>query len=121
MHPNDPSLKSFVEVAVDSHFPIQNLPFGVFSTDAEPVPRFGGAIGDQIVDLAVLEESSLLTAGSTDSRVFNQPSLNTFIALGQAIWRETRASVSDLLRHDSPRLRARALVPMAEATLHLPV
>jgi hypothetical protein len=25
MHPNDPSLKSFVEVAADSHFPIQNL------------------------------------------------------------------------------------------------
>jgi fumarylacetoacetase len=127
MHPNDPSLKSFVEVAVDSHFPIQNLPFGVFSTDAEPTPRVGVAIGDQIVDLAVLEESSLLTAGSTGSRVFNQPSLNTFIALGQAVWRETRASVSELLRHDSPRLRddqdlrARALVPMAEATLHLPV
>ena len=32
MHPNAPFLKSFVEVAADSHFPIQNLPFGVFST-----------------------------------------------------------------------------------------
>ena len=72
-------------------------------------------------------KSGLLTAGPTGSRVFNQPSLNAFIALGQAVWRETRASISELLRHDSPRLRddqdlrARALVPMAEATLHLPV
>ena len=127
MHPNDPSLKSFVEVTTDSHFPIQNLPFGVFSTAADPAPRVGVAIGDQILDLAVLEEAGLLTADPAGSRVFNQPSLNAFIALGQSVWRETRASISELLRHDSPRLRddqdlrARALVPMAEATLHLPV
>ena len=127
MQPNDPSLKSFVEVAADSHFPIQNLPFGVFSTDAEPAPRVGVAIGDQILDLAVLEEVSLLAAAPTGSRVFNRSSLNGFIALGQAVWRETRASISDLLRHDSSRLRddqdlrARALVPMSEATFHLPV
>jgi len=127
MHPNDPSLKSFVEVAADSHFPIQNLPFGVFSTDADPAPRVGVAIGDQIVDLAVLEEAGLLTAGPTGSRVFIQPSLNTFIALGEDVWRETRASISELLRHGNPRLRddqdlrARALVPMKGARLHLPV
>jgi fumarylacetoacetase len=127
MHPNDPSLKSFVEVAADSHFPIQNLPFGVFSTDADPAPRVGVAIGDQILDLAVLEEAGLLTADPTGSRVFNRSSLNAFIALGRAIWLETRASISELLRHDSPRLRddhdlrTRALVPMAGATLHLPV
>jgi fumarylacetoacetase len=127
MHPNDPSLKSFVEVAADSHFPIQNLPFGVFSTAADPAPRVGVAIGDQILDLAVLEDTGLLTADPTGSRVFSRPSLNGFIALGQAAWKETRASISELLRHDSPRLRddqalrARALVPTAEATLHLPV
>jgi fumarylacetoacetase len=124
MQSNDPSLKSFVEVMTDSHFPIQNLPFGVFSTAADPTQRVGVAIGDQILDLAVLEESSLLTADPAGSRVFNRPSLNGFIALGQSVWREVRASVSELLRHDSPRLRddqnlrARALVPMAEATLH---
>ena len=127
MQSNDPSLKSFVEVMTDSHFPIQNLPFGVFSIAADPTQRVGVAIGDQILDLAVLEESSLLTADPAGSRVFNRPSLNGFIALGQSVWREVRASVSELLRHDSPRLRddqnlrARALVPMAEAILHLPV
>jgi fumarylacetoacetase len=127
MHPNDPSLKSFVEVGADSHFPIQNLPFGVFSTAADPAPRVGVAIGDQILDLAILEDTGLLTADPTGSRVFNRSSLNAFIALGRAIWLETRASISELLRHDSPRLRddhdlrTRALVPMAGATLHLPV
>jgi fumarylacetoacetase len=127
MHPNDPSLKSFVEVAADNHFPIQNLPFGVFSTDAAPAPRVGVAIGNQILDLAVLEEVGLLAAAPTGSRVFNRSSLNAFIALGQAVWRETRAAISELLRYDSPclrddqDLRTRALVPMAEVTLHLPV
>jgi fumarylacetoacetase len=127
MHPNDPSLRSFIEVAPDSHFPIQNLPFGVFSTDADPTLRVGVAIGDRILDLAVLEDTGLLTADPTGSRVFSRPSLNAFIALGQSAWREIRASISDLLRYDSPRLRddqdlrARALIPMTEARLHLPV
>src|SRR4051794_35784609 len=127
MHPNDPSLKSFVEVAADNHFPIQNLPFGVFSTDADPTLRVGVAIGDQILDLAKLENTGLLTADPTGSRVFNRSSLNAFIAQGQAVWRATRASISELLRHDSPRLRedlglrAHALVPMDGVRLHLPV
>src|SRR3954447_26930871 len=127
MHPNDPSLKPFVEGAADSHLPIQNLPFGIFSTNTDPAPRVGVAIGDQILDLAVLEDTGLLIADPTGGRVFSWPSLNGFIALGQAVWRETRMSVSELLRHDSPRLRddqdlrARALPPMAEASLHLPV
>src|SRR3954465_9835270 len=82
MHPNDPSLRSFVEVAADSHFPIQNLPFGVFSTPDNPAPRVGVAIGAQILDLAALEESSLLTPPPAGSRVFSRSSLNPFIALG---------------------------------------
>lgn len=127
MHPNDPSLKSFVEVAPDSHFPIQNLPFGVFSSDAGQAPRVGVAIGDRILDLAVLEEAGLLPADPTGGRVFARSSLNAFIALGRDSWRQVRERVSELLRHDSPTLRddpalrARALVPMAGVRLHLPV
>ena len=30
---NDPKLKSWVEVPNNSDFPIQNLPFGIFSTE----------------------------------------------------------------------------------------
>src|SRR5687768_7774758 len=101
MHPNDPSLKSFVEVAADSHFPIQNLPFGVFSTDADPTPRVGVAIGDQILDLAALEGAGLLSVAAAGSPVFNRPSLNAFMALGREVWRDTRSSISELLRHDS--------------------
>ena len=34
-------LKSFIEVAPNSDFPIQNLPFGVFSESAEGERRVG--------------------------------------------------------------------------------
>ena len=49
------------------------------------------------------------------------------MALGPKVWSRTRARISELLRHDHPelrdndRLRQRALVPMADVTLHLPL
>ena len=37
----------------DSDFTIHNLPFGIFSTAAQPEPRVGVAIGDQIIEGAL--------------------------------------------------------------------
>jgi fumarylacetoacetase len=82
------------------------------------------AIGDQILDLAVLEGLIDLAPARN---VFAQPSINSFMALGPRIWSRTRARISELLRHDNPQLRdiselrRRALVPMADAKLHLPI
>ncbi len=122
--PNDPALKSFVPVAADSHFPIQNLPFGIFSTRGG-TPRAGVAIGDCIVDLQILAEAGLLPA--VDAAVFRQPSLNAFIGLGREATSAVRQQISQLLRHDNPALRddlplrERAIVSVAEATMHRPV
>lgn len=127
IHPNNPELKSFIDVAPDSHFPIQNLPFGVFSTRADPSLRVGVAIGDCVLDLAQLEQSGLLAVAPAGASVFNRPSLNAFIALGNTAWNAARMRISELLRHDNPALRddatlrAQALVAMRDATLHLPV
>uniref|UniRef100_Q07T65 fumarylacetoacetase n=1 Tax=Rhodopseudomonas palustris (strain BisA53) TaxID=316055 RepID=Q07T65_RHOP5 len=123
--PNDPRLRSFIAVAPDSDFPIQNLPYGVFSTPAAPTPRIGVAIGDCVLDLAALAEAGLFDGPSQG--VFAQSSINAFMALGPAVWSRTRARISELLRHDTPRLRddaalrARALTPRADAKLHLPL
>ena len=57
MQTNDPTLKSFIPTPPESHFPIQNLPFGIFSTAADAAPRVGVAIGDQILDLAAVAEA----------------------------------------------------------------
>ncbi len=123
-HPNDPSLRSFIDVDPASDFPIQNLPYGVFSTSANPAPRIGVAIGNDVLDLRELEQDSRLDVGPLG--VFSAPSLNPFMALGPKVWARTRARISELLRADHPELRdnrelrARALVPMSDVTLHLP-
>ena len=53
------SVRSFIEVAHDSHFPIQNLPFGVFQLQRGR-PRIGVAIGSLVLDLSILEELGYL-------------------------------------------------------------
>ena len=103
-HPNDPALRSFIPVDPASDFPIQNLPYGVFSTAASPTPRVGVAIGDYVLDLAVLEARTARSCGRRFG-VFAAPSLNPFMALGPKIWSQTRARISELLRHDHPELR----------------
>ncbi|MDR3372244.1 MAG: fumarylacetoacetase [Ancalomicrobiaceae bacterium] len=116
-------LTSFVPVATDSHFPIQNLPYGVFSRPGEP-RRVGVAIGDRILDLAVLGQAGLL--GAHVATVFAEPTVNAFMQLGPDCWRAVRRHITEVLGADCPvlrddaELRARALIPMAAATLHLP-
>jgi fumarylacetoacetase len=126
MHPNDPRLRSFVDVEPSSDFPIQNLPYGVFFTPERPVLRAGVAIGDRVLDLAVLEAEGLIRFEAA-REVFARPSLNAFMALGPRVWSRTRARISELLRHDNPELRddaelrRRALLPQALVQLHMPI
>jgi fumarylacetoacetase len=123
-HPNDPKLRSFIDVAPDSHFPIQNLPYGVFSAKDGLAPRVGVAIGDYVLDLWQLAQDCRFDV--VEPAVFAAPQLNPFMALGPKVWSSTRARISELLRQDHPelrdneKLRKRALVPMADAKLHLP-
>lgn len=117
---------SWIESANDgrTHFPLQNLPYGVFSRHGE-APRVGVAIGDRIVDLHALDQAGLLPEAVRGT--FGEPVLNRFIALGRPVWRETRRRLTELLSRDhgtlrdDTALRDRAVVPMAGATLHLPV
>jgi fumarylacetoacetase len=124
-HPNDPALRSFIPVDPTSDFPIQNLPYGVFSAKDGLAPRVGVAIGEYVLDLRELEQDRLLDVGELG--VFAAPILNPFMALGPKAWSRTRARISELLRHDHPELRdndelrGRALVPMANVKLHLPI
>lgn len=123
-HPNDPKLKSFIDVAPDSDFPIQNLPYGVFSTPTSAQKGVGVAIGEFVLDLAALESEGLLKTGADG--VFAQGGLNAFMALGPKAWSATRARISELLRHDNATLRdnaalrKRALLPRNEVQLHMP-
>ena len=126
MNPSDPKLKSFVAVARDSHFPIQNLPYGVFTTPANYAPRVGVAIGDLVLDLSVLEQAGLIDVVPGE-RLFNRSTLNAFIERGPEVWRRAREAISELLRaenaklRDDARLRARAFTSQSAAKMLLPL
>jgi fumarylacetoacetase len=52
---------SWVDVKAESHFPLQNLPYGVFRRDHDDEGgSIGVAIGDHILDLRVVAERGLL-------------------------------------------------------------
>ena len=125
MNPNDPSLRSFIDVDATSDFPIQNLPYGVFSTKDGLAPRVGVAIGDHVLDLWQLAQDCRFDV--VEPAVFAASQLNPFMALGPKVWSNTRARISQLLRHDYPelrdneKLRKRALVPIADVKLHMPI
>ncbi|MGH7982619.1 MAG: fumarylacetoacetase [Candidatus Udaeobacter sp.] len=98
-------LRSFIDVPVDSHFPIQNLPFGVFQPK-QGKPRAGVAIGNLIADLSVLEQLDHFRSPEfQDQKVFSEDSLNKFLALGRAAWRKTREILQRLLSAETPTLR----------------
>jgi fumarylacetoacetase len=124
-NPNDPTLRSFIDVDPTSDFPIQNLPYGVFSAKDGLAPRVGVAIGDYVLDLWQLQQDCRFDLA--DDGVFSASSLNAFMALGPKVWSKTRARISELLRHDHPELRdndelrKRVLVPMADVKLHMPI
>ncbi|MEZ5778578.1 MAG: fumarylacetoacetase [Paracoccaceae bacterium] len=118
-----PLLKSWIDSAndPDGPFPLNNLPYGVFSTDGEE-PRCGTAIGDMILDLAALEAEGILTVG--EDTVLDVPFWNDFMELGPAIWKDYRDRLQAHLAADGPDATQAAirphLVPMDAAELHLP-
>lgn len=126
----DPNLSSFIDVAADSDFSIHNLPYGIFSLSADEASdkskrRAGVAIGDQVLDLALLEAKGLLDLDG--GPYFNQPTLNAFIASGRDNWTLARQAIQQLLSADCDTLQSdselvsQALIKQSEVTLHLPI
>ena len=116
--------QSFIVVAENSDFPLQNLPYGVFQPQGEHA-RVGVAIGTEVLDLAALEAAGLLPTGAQN--VFGQTSLNAFITLGRPVWQQVRARLQQLLSadcaelRDDAALRAKAFYPQASVSMLLPI
>jgi fumarylacetoacetase len=129
---HDPQLCSWVAAAnvPDADFPLQNLPFGVFSPRDDPAsPRSGVAIGDQILDLAAAAGSGALGAARLGDRAAaalqaaGTASLQSFMASGAGAWSVLRLALSRALRAGSAQEGAlkSCLLPQARAQMHLPV
>ena len=131
----DAARTSWVPVTPVSDFPIQNLPYGVFST-GDRNRRVGVAIGEQILDLAVIADAGLLNGAVPDPiTVASADSLLPLLGVARHAWRALRARIAELLDAEDSRIRdaglvesvrddvvaGRAFVSQADATMHLPV
>lgn len=121
--------RSWVEVAPDSPFPVQNLPYGSFEVldrDGRPERRTTGfAIGEHALDVQAL---------GSDQRFAHLAELNAQVAQVRAgaqgnpgALRELRRAVFELLRHeagalrDSAELRAACLIPLSRISSLAPI
>ncbi len=107
-----------------SDFTIHNLPFGIFSTNNDPHPRPGIAIGEYVLDLQAVDRMSLFSTLVFDKKSLHQPTLNDFISQGRPVWRAVRTRVQELLTTANREREAqveKCLVPQSTATMHLPV
>jgi len=83
-------------------FGLDHLPYGVYSVGAG-APRVGVRLGESVLDVATVRPE------------LDRPTLNGFVALGPAVWAETRAEIAQLAAADG--LPA---TPLADARLTLP-
>ena len=123
---HNPALKSWVASAnvAGTDFPIQNLPFAVFRRQGSSEAfRCGVAIGDQILDLAAVAKSGVLTGeAAAAAQAGAHDKLNALMALGTAAWSALRLALSRALREgatEQAALQAR-LVPQAQAEYDVP-
>ncbi len=124
-----PDLISWVESAqrVETDFPIQNLPLGIFRTP-EQSPRPGVAIGDRILNLVAAAEQGMLspTLAEVMELCKAEASLNPLLAAGRESLRSLRGLASAILTADSElgvrahKLRDALTVPISDADLLLP-
>ncbi len=122
---NNPALRSWVAVAADSEFPIQNLPFGIFQT-ATTTKRVGVRIGDFVLDLAQMAQFGYFDDLSFAATDFNQDFLNPMMRHGKLATRALRNRIADLLsienttfQHNSSQQQA--LIPATAVQMALPV
>ena len=108
---------SWVSIPPRSPFPLANLPFGVFTTAADPRPRIGVAIGAQILDAGALAGRERAPFAAQ----LGERDLNAFLALGLPAWREVRSWLTK--RFEDAQHRAAVepyLVAQSDARLQLP-
>jgi fumarylacetoacetase len=119
---------SWVPGADESGFGLDNLPYGVFSTEPGGSARIGVRIGDLVLDLAHAAHAGLLDQATPEPvALFWGPVLNPFMAAGPAVWSSVRSRLTELLTDGTGASREHrsavesALTPVDEVTLHLPV
>lgn len=126
---NNPSLKSWIEVDNNSDFPIQNIPFGIFSPEGKS-PRPATIIGNTVIDLSVLAEEGFFDKlPEVDNKydAFFSSALNDIIALGKEFTSALRNCLAELFEEnneiirDDAELKTKLLFDVKKVQMHMPV
>ena len=127
-HPNDPTLRSFIPVDPTSDFPIQNLPYGVFSTADCADARASASRSAITCSISAVLESEGLIDLSPAFDVFAQadrsmPSWRWGRRSGRARARGSANCCATTIRScaTTRAARARAGADGARSRLHLPI
>lgn len=116
---------SWIQYLPDHPFPIQNLPFGVFTSASNSERHIATAIGDYVLDLNELSAAGAF-ADSSVAAALREPTLNNFMGLGYDKWKATRETLTSILSPENQALqsdaalRAKVLIPSANVQMHLP-
>ncbi|KPW01568.1 MULTISPECIES: fumarylacetoacetase [unclassified Pseudoalteromonas] len=123
---HDINLKSWVASAnkANCDFPIQNLPFAeVRRKNSDEAFRGAVAIGDQVIDLAKVNELGLFSGDAQVAvKAASQATLNEFMGLGQQYWSALRLALSKALREGASEQAqlSEALIAQADIEFALP-
>ncbi len=123
---NNPNLNSWVQIPENSDFPIQNLPFGIFSTK-KLSPRVGVALGEKIIDLNALGELGYLKDLDIPTDAFRNSVLNNMMGHSKLAIRDLRQRISDLFVDTNSELQTNTdhhssiLIEQHDAFMHLPI
>ena len=127
------TIMSWIPVPDDSHFSLENLPFGIISTAEDPTPRAAIAIGESVLDLKAFASGNGFSAAPeihSRSDLFSAQTLNPFAAAGRPFHRQVRAYLRSILAADTPHpqslrdnqtLKDVALLDIAKVQSHMPM
>lgn len=101
---NNPTRKSWLNVADNCDFPIQNIPFGVFITK-DDIITIGTRIGEYAIDLGAFHQLGYFEGIPLTDDMFMQDSLNDFISDGRKTWRLVRNRIADVFDAKNASLR----------------
>ncbi|MFH8614467.1 fumarylacetoacetase [Streptomyces sp. NPDC017979] len=112
------SEQSPLDLAEGDPFGPHNLPYGVFTTAAEPDRRrLGVRIGRHVLDAGAAAHA----LGSPYTALLDQPSLNPLLAAGRTSWHDVRRALTAWVTVPAHRADIEPLLhPLDAVTMHLP-
>ncbi|EST30703.1 hypothetical protein N566_21065 [Streptomycetaceae bacterium MP113-05] len=102
----------------DDLFGLDNLPYGVFTTEEDPDRcRVGVRFGSHVLDAGAAAEAM----GSAHAELLRQPVLNPLMAAGRPTWQAVRADLQNWLSDPQHRETVGGhLIPLTAVTMRLP-